>query len=142
MLQQFENPANPAIHYQTTGPEIWRDSAGTVDILVAGVGTGGTITGEQRNKDINAAWFCHRAWTASEVFCAVQECSTQTLLAACPCAASIPFEMVPAMDGLMCQGCRSRGSFPFGSWFVFALNGSVTSLISLVNVSRLVHTHW
>ncbi|HEX7635009.1 MAG TPA: cysteine synthase A [Noviherbaspirillum sp.] len=71
MLQQFKNPANPAIHEATTGPEIWEDTQGKIDVFVSGVGTGGTITGVSR--------FLKRDKGASVVSVAVEPAASPVL---------------------------------------------------------------
>ncbi len=76
MPQQFKNPANPQIHFETTGPEIWRDTEGRVDVFVAGVGTGGTITGVARffkHEKVKAVWTVAVEPSASAVLTAIIE---------------------------------------------------------------------
>jgi cysteine synthase A len=75
LLQQFKNPANPDIHFRTTGPEIWDDTQGEVDVLVSGVGTGGTITGIARYLKCQR----HKAITAVAVEPASSPVISQTL---------------------------------------------------------------
>jgi cysteine synthase len=75
LLQQFQNPANPEIHFRTTGPEIWEDTDGQVDVFVSGIGTGGTITGVSRYiKNVQ-----HKAIISVGVEPAASPVITQTL---------------------------------------------------------------
>jgi cysteine synthase len=77
--QQFKNPANPEIHFKTTGPEIWNDTEGKVDILISGVGTGGTITGVARyikQEKKRALWSVAVEPTTSPVLTAIKKGET------------------------------------------------------------------
>jgi cysteine synthase A len=80
LLQQFQNPANPDIHVRTTGPEIWEDTGGAVDVLVAGVGTGGTVSGVSRYfKKVRSAPLLTVAVEPSSSPVITQRLASQTL---------------------------------------------------------------
>jgi cysteine synthase A len=81
LLHQFTNPANPRIHFETTGPEIWEDTQGEVDVLVAGIGTGGTISGVSRYFKCAR----HRAIVSVGVEPAGSPVISQTLAGERPC---------------------------------------------------------
>ena len=124
ILQQFDNPANPAIHLHTTGPEIWDDTDGAVDILISGVGTGGTITGVSNFIKPKKPSFKAIAVEPTDSLCSPVASPARTRFRVsaqvlCP-AFSIPSSSTRSFRSLTMKRLRRRGGWPRKKAFLWA----------------------